>query len=85
MALIKYFMAVQAYLFVLSMSRLKKKSNKRVPLIIVNTLILNMVSVKTRRPNPGRLLSLQGECSLMLKMNIQGHFSLTALGTGLLI
>lgn len=40
MALIKYFMAVHAYLFVLAMSRLKKKkSNEEVPLIIVSALI----------------------------------------------
>lgn len=72
------------YLYLLCQDK-KKKSNKQAPLIIVNTLILNMVPVKTRRPDPGRLLTLQGECCLMLKMNIQGHFSLTALGAGLLI
>jgi len=40
--------------------------------------------VKTRRPDLGRLLNLQGECCLMLKMNT-GHSLLTASGARLLI
>lgn len=88
MALIKYFIAVRASLFVHAVSRFfKKKNNKNkpAPLFIVNMLILNALPIITGRPKLCRLLSLQGERCLMLKMNTQKHSSVTASTAGLLI
>lgn len=62
-----------------------KNANKQTPLSVVNTLTQATVPVKNRRLDLGRLLSLQGECCFMMKMNMQEHSSLTTSEAGLLI
>lgn len=79
---------VLLYLYMLCQGLKKKtKNNKNKPasLFIVNMLILNALPIITGRPKLCRLLSLQGERCLMLKMNTQKHSSVTASTAGLLI